>query len=216
MIISAPAKVNLYLKVLNTRPDGYHNITTVFERINLVDRIHIKKTQKGICLSSSVPITQNQEENLAYKAAKAILDFVGSDQGLEIHIDKNIPIAAGLGGGSSDAASVLAGVNKLLALKVGRRTLRLIAKGLGADVPFFLSGSKFAIGTARGDSLKSIHSRKTFYHIIIYPNFRLLTKHVYERFDALSQKGSDPYKGVRPLYSRNLTKLGRGVQIGAV
>ena len=114
--ISAPAKVNLFLKVLNKRKDGYHNILTLFERISLADVITISKRPSGIALTSDKFITRNPKDNLAYKAAELILKKGRIKSGVKIHIKKNIPIAAGLGGGSSDAASVLMGLNDLFGI----------------------------------------------------------------------------------------------------
>ncbi len=183
--IDAPAKVNLYLKILAKRPDGYHEIVTIFERIDLVDTISIVRMDRGIDVLSDTRIVARKEENLAYKAARAILGRASFEAGVRIHIDKKIPIAAGLGGGSSDAASVLMGINTLLRLKMTREELMGLGRELGADVPFFLAQSPFAIGTGRGDTVKPIRSRKTFYHLLVCPDFPLLTRDVYKEFGSL-------------------------------
>src|SRR3989338_2921545 len=144
--VVAHAKVNLFLEVLGKRKDSYHKILTIFERISLADEIKILKIPKGIRISSDKFITRNPEDNLAYKAAKLILKYKDVKAGVKIFIKKRIPIAAGLGGGSSDAAAVLVGINKLFALRLKEGSLMRLARQLGADVPFFLLGAQFALG----------------------------------------------------------------------
>jgi len=183
--ITAPAKVNLSLKVLNRREDGYHDIVTIFERIGLADEICIGRLDKGIKVSSSVPITRKAEDNLVYRAARAILDYSGSGEGVDIFIEKNIPLAGGLGGGSSDAAGALVGINRLLGLKLSKNELYDLGGRIGADVPFFLSGATFALGSGRGDIIRPIRGGKSFHHLLIWPGFSLSTKDVYDRFDEL-------------------------------
>ncbi len=211
--LTAPAKVNLFLKVLNKRRDGYHNILTLFERISLADKITISKIHRGIVVTSDKFITRNPKNNLAYKAAELILEYAGVKKGLkredkgikirgmrgktrgnrgveiegkkgvEIKIEKRIPIAAGLGGGSSDAASVLMGIDKLYNLKLKKSELVALGRKLGADVPFFLMNSPFAIGKGRGDELKKADIKAKLWHIIINPGFKLSTKDIYEAYD---------------------------------
>jgi len=195
--IAAPAKVNLSLEVLKRRRDGYHDIVTVFERISLADTIRIRTGGKGIDVSSDIPIVRRREENIAYKAAKSILDFAACREPVTIHITKRIPIAAGLGGGSSDAASVLMGINRLLVLKVAGADLMALGAAIGADVPFFLSRARFALGTGRGDEITPLRTRRIFYHLLINPAIRLSTREVYERLDRTAGLGSN-IKGLPP------------------
>jgi 4-diphosphocytidyl-2-C-methyl-D-erythritol kinase len=186
--LSAPAKVNLMLKVLGRRADGYHDILTLFERISLSDTVTITKTRGGIDIVSDRPITARPEDNIAYKAAAAALGYAGSDKGVKIEIKKRIPIAAGLGGGSSDAAAVLSGINRLFSLNMDNRALRRLGAGLGADVPFFLLGRPFALGRGIGERLRVVMPRFKLWHLIIYPGFKVATKGVYEAFDSLKPK----------------------------
>ena len=185
--LTAPAKVNLFLKVLNKRKDGYHDISTLFERVSLADVITLSKRPSGIVVSSDRFITRDPKDNLVYKAAKLILANRRTDNGVKIRIKKGIPIAAGLGGGSSDAASVLIGLNRLYNLKLKQDTLARLGGKLGADVPFFLLRSPFATGTGKGDKLRKMKSRAQFWHLIIYPGFKLATKDVYDAFDLRSR-----------------------------
>jgi len=208
--LTAPAKVNIFLKVLNKRKDGYHNILTLFERISLADEIKISRSLRGIILSSDKFITRSPGDNIAYKAAGLILKYMqgpGSrvqgpgqgrgkrrEKGVEITIKKRIPIAAGLGGGSSDAATTLMGINKLFGLKLKKAELMKLAKELGADVPFFILNKPFALGKARGDNLNNVDFRIRPWHLIIYPgNLKMSTKDIYETFDL--EKGLAPRQG---------------------
>ena len=181
--ITAPAKVNLFLKVLNKRKDGYHNILTLFERISLADVITISKIPNGIKVSSDKIITADPKDNLVYKAAKLMLENGKITSGVKIHVKKNIPIAAGLGGGSSDAASVLIGLNTLLNSGLAEKKLIGFARQLGADVSFFVLNTPFAIGKSRGDRLEKPAIKVKMWHLIVTPGFKLATKDIYEAYD---------------------------------
>lgn len=184
LTISAPAKVNLFLKVLNKRKDSYHNILTLFEKISLSDDLVIRKIPKGIKVESDKFITASQKDNIAYRAAELILNYGRVKSGVNIHIKKRIPIAAGLGGGSSDAASVLTGINRLFGLSLKTSVLLALGKRLGADVPFFILNTPFAVGAKRGDELKSAEFDRPLWHLIVYPGFKLASKDIYDRYDA--------------------------------
>jgi len=200
LTLTAPAKVNLFLKVLKKRKDSYHSIETVFERISIADTITITKIPKGIRLSSDVRITGRPEANLAHKAARLILDHKKAAGGVSIRIKKRIPIAAGLGGGSSDAATVLMGINRLYGLRIGKEELSRLGRRLGADVPFFIMEEPFALGKGIGERLKALQWRRRFWHLVVYPGFKVPTGKVYEAFD---RKGG----------SKCLTTRRRGVRI---
>ncbi|MFA6321259.1 MAG: 4-(cytidine 5'-diphospho)-2-C-methyl-D-erythritol kinase [Candidatus Omnitrophota bacterium] len=181
--LTAHAKVNLFLKILNRRKDGYHNIFTLFERISLSDKIIITAIPKGIEVSSDKFITSDPKNNLAYKAAESILKYKRLKKGVNIRIIKGIPIAAGLGGGSSDAASVLLGINKLYNLCLSQDKLLFLAKKLGADVPFFILNSSFGLGRRKGDDLVRIKSGRILWHLIVYSGSKTSTKDIYDAFD---------------------------------
>lgn len=182
--LAAPAKVNLFLKVLNKRKDSYHNILTLFERITLADEITISKIPEGIFVVSDKFITRNPMDNIVHKAARLILSDSKVKGGVKITIKKRIPIAAGMGGGSSDAASALIGMNKLFKLALSERSLLGLAGQLGADVGFFMLDTPFALGTSRGDVLYKVDFRLRPWHLIIYPGFKVPTKDMYEAFAA--------------------------------
>jgi len=183
--LTAPAKVNLFLKVLGRRKDGYHDIYTVFEKISLADKIVITSIPRDIKIRSDNTITRNSKDNIAYKAAELVKKEFGIDSGVEIYIEKNIPMSAGLGGGSSDAASVLMGMDKLFGLNISKKRMMGLAAKLGADVPFFILGDTFAIGKGAGERLKPLNIKKKLWHLLVFPGFGSPTKGVYEAFDRL-------------------------------
>lgn len=187
--VRAPAKVNLFLKVLSKRKDSYHNISTLFERISLADTIKISKISKGIIVRSDKFLTKDPKDNLVYKAAEAILKRGRIRNGVKIEIKKRIPIAAGLGGGSSDAASVLMGINRLFGLRLNNKILASLGRKIGADVPFFVLNAPFAFGKGIGNNLNIIKAKGRLWHLLIYPGFKVNTKDVYKAFDALTSSG---------------------------
>jgi len=175
----SPAKVNLFLDVVSKRPDGFHNILTVFERIDLLDEIELDIIKSGIVVNSDSKELPHDESNLAFKAAALFLKKFKIKEGLSIKIKKRIPIAAGLGGGSSNAATVLLGANKLFKTSVKKDRLMSLGAALGSDVPFFLAGSSFAIGQGRGELITPIRLDRKFWHILIYPNIKMYAKDIY-------------------------------------
>ncbi|MDD5173875.1 MAG: 4-(cytidine 5'-diphospho)-2-C-methyl-D-erythritol kinase, partial [Candidatus Omnitrophica bacterium] len=182
------AKVNLFLKVLGKRKDSYHNILTLFERISLTDTIKISKIPKGIVVKSDMLITPDARDNLCFKAAEAVLKRGKVVSGVKIEIKKRIPIASGLGGGSSDAASTIMGINRLFKLRLNSKTLLDIGRKLGADVPFFLLDTQFAIGRGRGDMLEVVKSKAKFWHLIVKAGYKTATKDIYGSFDRASKR----------------------------
>jgi len=154
LALSAAAKVNLTLEVLGRRADGYHEIATVMQTVDLADRLMLEEAE-GFELHTVAPGIPTDATNLALRAAVALHDAAGIDRGVRIRLDKRIPIAAGLGGGSTDAAAVLVGLNRLWRLRWSLERLDTVAVTLGMDVPFFLRGGT-ALGTGRGERLHSV------------------------------------------------------------
>ena len=201
--LTAPAKVNLVLRILGKRKDSYHSIFTIFERISLSDRIKISRASKGVTVSCDRVVTSRPEDNIAYKAARLILKVFNVSEGVEIHIKKRIPIAAGLGGGSSDAAAVLVGINKLFKLGISKDRLMRLGAKLGADVPFFIYDEPFAIGKGIGERLQKLNIRGKMHHLLIYPGFKVATKDVYRALDRSKRTNSGPNtEYLKPLISR--------------
>lgn len=183
IVLRSPAKLNLFLKVLNKREDGYHNIVTLFERINLFDEIHLRSNESGAvhidCDHRQVP---KGPKNLVYKAARLLQKDLGVHQGVEIKIKKRIPVAAGLAGGSSNAASVLLGLNRIWALRLSRPKLLSYACQIGSDVAFFLYDCPWAVGHGRGDIIKEVNIKTKLWHVLITPRITLHSGEVYGGF----------------------------------
>ena len=181
--IKAPAKINLTLDVIGKRKDGYHNIETIFQEISLFDKMLIKKIPKGIKLHVKPGnLKISVKKNLCYKAAEIFLEENNIKEGVEIFLKKNIPIGAGLGGGSSDAAGVLKGLNLLFKSRLSNNKLEKLARKLGMDVPFFIKGG-CAYATGRGEELQNIKTSKSFWLILMKPKFSVSTKEAYELID---------------------------------
>lgn len=199
------AKLNLYLEVLDKRSDDYHNIITLFERIGLADKIILRSRQdkkiKILCNSRDVP---KDQANFAYKAAKILQDAFRSDKGVDIHILKRIPVGSGLGGGSSNAASVLLGLNKLWRLGLSQDKLAAFSRKIGADAAFFIYNSAFAIGKERGDRIKPLKLQevKPLWHILVVPRLKVSTPDIYKKWDKLRNFGlTKPRHNVKILLS---------------
>jgi len=209
--VKAPAKVNLFLKVLRKRPDGYHDIETIFEKVALFDTIRIKKSKGGIRVRSDSAGLPTGKENLAYQAASALQDACGVPIDAEIEIEKGIPIGAGLGGGSSDAAAVLAGINKLFALGISGEETAVLARGIGADVPFFLSGSAWGVGRQRGDEIEAIDTEMELWHIFTIPPFSIRSSQAYEWSDKAERREEGPgvKEVLRAIRENDIRSLGK-------
>ncbi len=179
--ISAPAKVNLTLDIKGKRPDGYHELETVMHQINLLDIITIEKQETGIEVVTSSELVIDDETNLAYRAAALILEKYNCQAGVKINIQKNIPVGAGLAGGSTDAAAVLKGIRQLFDLPVDDRTLHEIGLALGSDVPFCLQGGT-ALATGRGEILSMLPDSLVLTMVIVKPPYQVSTAEVYKAF----------------------------------
>ena len=176
--LTAAAKVNLALEVLGKRADGYHELATVMQTVDLADRLILEDADE-LALTSSSPDVPGDEENLALRAAAALRDAAKVDCGVRIRLDKRIPVSAGLGGGSTDAAAVLLGLNRLWRLRWARARLAEVAVTLGMDVPFFLDGG-VALGTGRGEELSAIGGAPLAL-VLVNPGTPLSTAAVYGR-----------------------------------
>jgi 4-diphosphocytidyl-2-C-methyl-D-erythritol kinase len=176
--VMAPAKVNFFLKVMGRRPDGYHNLVSVMQALELSDEVTLDKTDAGISVSCDSAAVPSGPENIAFRAAKAVLDEAGAASGARISIKKNIPVAAGLGGGSSDAAATMKGINLLFGLGISDRRLRDIGVRLGADVPFFFSWP-CALAEGVGEVLSKLPLPDETWLVIVNPGFPVSTGWVY-------------------------------------
>ncbi|PIQ84688.1 MAG: 4-(cytidine 5'-diphospho)-2-C-methyl-D-erythritol kinase [Candidatus Omnitrophica bacterium CG11_big_fil_rev_8_21_14_0_20_63_9] len=181
--LRAPAKLNLYLAILGKRPDGFHELETVFERVDLADELTFEPQPSGLTLTCTDPALSCGQDNLIMKAANALQRASSVSQGARIRLRKRIPVAAGLGGGSSDAACTLLGLNELWKLRWERSQLAKLAAQLGSDVPFFLLETPFAIGRGRGERLEPLADAKPLTQVLVVPDAQLSTKDVYAGFD---------------------------------
>ena len=154
LALSAAAKINLALEVLGKRPDGYHEIATVMQAVDLSDRLVLEDAEV-LELRASTPDVPTDGTNLALRAARVLREAAGVERGVRIMLDKRIPVAAGLGGGSTDAAAALIGLNRLWGLRWPAGRLAELAVTLGMDVPFFLRGGA-GLGTGRGERLEPL------------------------------------------------------------
>ena len=189
--VRVPGKVNLHLGVGDRRADGYHDITTVFHAVSLTDEV----TVRGADVLSLRTIGEGAEEvpdderNLAWQAAELMAEHVGRAPDVEIIIDKSIPVAGGMAGGSADAAAVLVAMNELWELGVPRRDLHAMAAQLGSDVPFALHGGT-ALGTGRGEELTPVLARSSFDWVLAFGAGGLSAAAVYAEIDRLREAGS--------------------------
>ena len=189
MIVKSYAKVNLYLQVLSKRKDNYHNLITVFERINLTDKISLKSRPDDlITLKCDSPAVPKDKTNLCFRAAMLLKDSCRVKKGVDIEINKRRPVGAGLGGGSGNAAATLLGLNKLWGLNLNLSRLVSLAKKIGCDVPFFIYDAPFALGTSRGDKIKPLGKLKKIklWHVLVFPKVKVSTPLIYGKFDIIS------------------------------
>ncbi len=186
--IHAHAKINLYLNVVGRREDGYHNLETVFHSIGLYDEVILReRTKTGITIKCDHPHVPSDSRNLAYRAAQSLSDVVGGFGGYEILIHKRIPVAAGLAGGSANAAAVLYGLNELFALGLSEKMLMEIGAQLGADVPFCLHGGA-AFGTGIGDILTPLPALSDVPLVLINPGIAISTADIFKNLDITLTK----------------------------
>jgi 4-diphosphocytidyl-2-C-methyl-D-erythritol kinase len=200
--LKPPAKINLYLRVLRKRPDGYHDIETVFERIDLCDELSLKAIPGDIVVKCDDPQVPCDKRNLIYKAARMLKEKYSVASGVEMTLKKNIPVAAGLGGASSDCAYALRGLNELWNLKLNKSQLFEIGSSIGADVAFFLLDCGRAIGRGKGEILEpcaGAQKKSVFWYLLVNPGFPVLAKDAYEGLNlsltsALSDSKINPVR----------------------
>lgn len=187
------AKLNLFLKVLRKRPDQYHDLETIFERISLFDEIRLTSNKTGkikiVCAHPQVP---KGPKNLVYKVSQMLQARFGIKEGATIYIKKNIPVAAGLAGGSSNAATTLLGLNKIWRLKLPQAELVKIGSEIGSDVAFFLYDTPWALGEGRGERIKILPIKAKYWHVVVVPRIKMYSKDVFGRLNLqLTKKEAD-------------------------
>ena len=180
--ILSPAKINLFLRVTGRRADGYHNLLSLMCRVSLFDEIRLRPSEAPIRLKCSDPGLPRGEANLAVRAAMLFFEALGRPAGVEITLEKRIPVSAGLGGGSSNAASVLMGLNHMNGRPFSRRRLKRLARRLGADVAFFICETP-ALASGIGDILEPCLNVPMFHIILICPPFAVSTAEVFRKLN---------------------------------
>jgi len=187
--INSYSKINLTLNILSRREDGYHEIETIMQSINLTDQVIITKEKEGIkikCNHPEVPVNAN---SLAYRSAEKIINRYGIKKGVKIEIEKKIPLASGLAGGSANSATILIGINKLFSLNLSNEDLRGIGEELGMDIPFFIQNGT-ALAYQRGEKLIPLSTiNPSLWVIILNPGFNISTHWAYNNLDLDSIKG---------------------------
>ncbi len=192
LTLKSYAKLNLVLNVLGKRPDGFHELKTIFERIDLHDTIVLKVTSGEIRIRCSNPHVPKGPKNLVYQIAQRLKKDFNIQQGVEITIVKRIPVAAGLAGGSSNAATVLQGLNRLWKLGLDQKSLIQYAALVGSDVAFFLYDAPYALGEGRGEKIKVLPIKTKLWHVLATPRLKVYTKEVFGRLNLkLTRKKDD-------------------------
>jgi len=179
----APAKINLYLKVLDKRPDGYHNIASLFQMVSLYDRLRFRSVSGGISLTTRGEPVSSGSDNLVYQAAKKLMQSCYRKGGVAIELDKQIPLGAGLGGGSSNAAATLLGLKRLWRLQIPYSDLMEMALELGSDVPFFMDGPT-AFVQGRGEKIVPCRLAQPWWVLIVNPGLQVSTAWAYRQLAA--------------------------------
>jgi len=181
--IRAYAKVNLGLDVIKRLDNGYHQVKMVMQSIGIYDELILQKTTGGIVITTDSGEIPSDESNLAFRAARLMIEKYGLTDGIRIHLKKNIPVAAGLAGGSSDAAAVFQGMNTLFGLGLDLSTLMELGVKIGADVPYCILGGT-ALAEGIGEVLTALPPAPDGILLVVKPEFAVSTKAVYERLDA--------------------------------
>ncbi len=182
MQINSPAKINLFLHVTGKRPNGYHDIHSLMCPVALYDTLALDFSASKITVACTHPAVPEDESNIAYRAAACFFKALGRSGGVSISIEKRIPVAAGLGGGSSNAASVLTGLNDRYGHPFSNQTLSSLALTLGADVPFFIH-QKPALATGVGENLEFFNGLVPYPVVLIHPLIRVSTADVYNNLN---------------------------------
>lgn len=190
LTVSSPAKINLYLRILGRRKDGYHDLITVFHRISLHDTLTVRKKAVGIAISCDDPSIPVDERNLIWKAYCLMKSRFPGLGGVSVRLKKRIPAGGGLGGGSSNAAAFMKAVNRLYGLKASRKTLLELGKKLGADVPFFVYEVNQAVAAGRGDIIRPRPCKGHYGFLLVIDNKELSTKKVYESLPRKRREAS--------------------------
>lgn len=183
--IKAYAKINLGLDVLGRLPNGYHEVKMIMQTVGIYDELTFEKADEGIVITTDSGELPTNEDNLIYRAAKLLMQKYAIDAGIRINLKKNIPIAAGMAGGSTDAAATLKGVNEVFGLGCTEDELKEIGVKIGADVPYCVMGGT-ALAEGIGEKLTALKNAPRCVLLVAKPGINVSTKYVYEHLDALA------------------------------
>ncbi len=207
----APAKINLTLDVLHKRPDGFHEVEMIMTTVDLADRVWIRPTDNGrITIKASERFVPSDRKNLAYQAAELLQRQYGIREGVEITLEKSIPVAAGLAGGSSDAAATLRGLNRLWNLRLGADELATLGASIGSDVSFCVHGGT-ALATGRGEIIKNLPAPPNCWVILAKPAISVSTGDIYGNLDLSTVNHPQTLSMIEALGSGDYDKMCRSV-----
>ncbi len=211
VIEKAPAKINLTLDVLNKRPDGYHEVNMVMTTVDLADRIECQElSEDQIIIRSSAPFVPEDERNLAYQVARLIKKKYEIKKGVKISIAKEIPVAAGLAGGSSDAAATIRGLNRLWDLRMTLEEMMKVAEQIGSDVPFCVMGGT-ALATGRGEKLIAMPAPPPCWVVLAKPALSVSTADTYKALKLQNARHPDVQAMVQAIEERDYFKMCDGL-----
>lgn len=214
IVVKSFCKINIGLNIISKREDGYHNLQTIFYPISLADKITFRKSTELKFFSNS-DLLNSEKNNLIIKAIELLKNYTGEEFNVEIFLEKNIPIGAGLGGGSSNAAFTLKAINDLFELKISMVKLKEFALTLGSDVPLFLSDLP-AYAESRGEKLKKINLKVKHPILIIYPGIHISTKWAFSKIspqkseinlEEVIEKYPDNYKIWQELINNDFERI---------
>lgn len=195
IVVAAPCKINLHLRILGRRADGFHELESVFQALSVADELRFESLkERSVCdlrMDGHVP----PERNIVFKAISAFRSHTGYDAGLRVTVKKRIPMGAGLGGGSSDAAATLLALDLLAGTGLDRGSLHTLAAGLGSDVPFFLDGGT-AIVSGRGEVVRPVEGRSDYVVVLVNPAFPSDTARAFRLLDEARASGRDAEKAL--------------------
>lgn len=184
LTLRAYAKINLGLDVIGRLPNGYHFVKMIMQSVGIYDELTIGKLPSGIVITTDSGELPTDKDNLIYKAARLMQDTYQLQEGVKIHLSKNIPIAAGMAGGSTDAAATMKGINELFALQIPTRELMELSVSIGADVPYCILGGT-ALAEGIGELLTPLPPAPDCHLLVAKPDINVSTKYVYEHLDAM-------------------------------
>ena len=212
----SPCKVNLLLNILGKRPDGFHELETVMQPVPLCDTLRFERAATGVHLTCSEPTLPTDATNLVHRAAIKFLEAAGLNEGVKLHLEKRIPMAAGLGGGSGNAATTLLGLNQLFSQPLALEKLTTISAALGSDIPFFLQ-TKPALAVGRGERVESCEpfvALRGAWIFLIHPGFGISTPWAYQQLanfpEALNGRPGRARELIASLQQNDLARAGQG------